>query len=207
MEKERSIRFDTKAKDYKDIQEILKKMIKVEENIIQTRTNFKKKWLEIANIETNQDLSRGLTSYSKALEGIERSHRDNLLTLKTNVLESLRKCPERIKDQRRSLSAHGKLAKDYEEKEANLKKIIEKQDQRKVNLMERKLSADKLEEARTIMMSSQQGLEKELKDFNNLHDEEVKNSLMLLTHSKISYHASAIQLYTEAFKEILTINI
>ena len=43
IERERSQRFDNKAKDYKELQEILKKIIKIEENIILARTSFKKK--------------------------------------------------------------------------------------------------------------------------------------------------------------------
>ena len=205
MERHSSLRFDSKAKDYKDLQEILKKIIKTEENIVQTRANFKKKWLEIANIENNQDLSRGLTSYSKALEGIERTHRDAILTMKSNVLENLKKLPNRLKDQRRSLSAHGKAVKDYEESEVKLQRILSIKDQRNLNLKERSDAAGQVEEKKNIMHSTTNNLEKDLRMSSKMHDEDVKNMIMLISHAKISYHASAIQLYTEAFKEILSI--
>ena len=42
-ERDRSQKFDSKAKEYKDLQELLKKIIKVEENIMQSRISFKKK--------------------------------------------------------------------------------------------------------------------------------------------------------------------
>lgn len=205
MERSSSVRFDTKAKDYKDLQELLKKIIKIEENVVQTRANFKKKWLEIANIENNQGLSRGLLSYSKALEGIERTHRDTILTMKSSVLENLKKCPDRLKDQRRSLSAHGKASKDYEESEKKLNRILSIRDQRNINAKDRDEAAQQVEEKKKMLSNVESNLEKDLKNNSKSHDNDIKNMLMLLSHSKISFHASAIQLYSEAYKEILSI--
>ncbi|OMJ87009.1 hypothetical protein SteCoe_11336 [Stentor coeruleus] len=205
MERDPSARFDNKARDYKDLQDFMKKIIKTEESIIQTRTNFKKKWMEIANIENNQDLSRGLTSYSKALDEIERTHRETLLIMKTNALESLKKYPERLKEQRRSLSACSKAQKDYEESEARLKRLQSTKDQRKVDQKELEGAVTSKEEKKKILAAKQESTEKIIEDRNKAHCEDVKNLILLLTHSKLSLHADSLQVYTEAFQEILKI--
>lgn len=205
MERDPSARFDNKARDYKELQECMKKIIKTEESIIQTRTSFKKKWMEIANIENNQDLSRGLTSYSKALDEIERTHRETLLIMKTSALESLKKYPERLKEQRRSLSACSKAQKDYEESETRLKRLQSTKDQRKVDQKELEGAVTSKEEKKKILAAKQETTEKIIEERNKAHCDDVKNLILLLTHSKLSLHAASIQVYTEAFQEILKI--
>lgn len=203
---ERSQRFDNKARDYKELLEIVKKMIKTEENIIQTRINFKKKWLEIANIETNQDLSRGLQSYSKALDEIENTQRELLLIMKTNVLESIKKYPERLKEQRRSLSACSKTEREMRDSKSKLDRIQTIKDQRSIDSRELDLAAKEFQEKESIYKKKTENTDKDIEEKNKVHQEDVRNLIMLLTHGKIRFHAAAIQNFTEAFREILSIS-
>ena len=127
------------------------------------------------------------------------------MTLKSNVLENLKKYPDKLKEQRRSLSAQGKIVKDFEESEVRLKRMLSIKDQRNINAKERDEAAQQVEEKKNIMIATNTNLENELSQSCKAHDEDVKNILMQLIHTKISYHAAALQLYTEAFKEILSI--
>lgn len=203
---DRSQRFDNKARDYKELMEIVKKIIKTEENIIQTRINFKKKWLEIANIESNQDLSRGLQGYSKALDDIENTQRELLLIMKTNVLESIKKYPERLKEQRRSLSACSKTEKDMRDSKTKLERIQTIKDQRSIDSRELDQAAKEFQERESIFRKRTEITDKEIEEKNRKHEEDVKNLIMILAHGKIRFHAAAIQNFTEAYREILSIS-
>lgn len=205
MEDPRGPRFDNKSRNYRDLYEILKKILKIEESIIQTRSNFKKKWLEIANIENNQNLSNGLTSFSKALEGIERSHRDIILTLKTNVIETLKKFPDKLKSQKRSLSAQQKAKKDVDDSEMNIRNIRNEKDQRRINQEDLKRADTVFQEKKKIYELKKKESDNEIQEIDSKYKSDVKEILTLLTYTKISFHASAIQSYSEAFKEILGI--
>ena len=203
---DRSQRFDNKARDYKELMEIVKKIIKTEENIIQTRINFKKKWLEIANIETNQDLSRGLQGYSKALDDIENTQRELLLIMKTNVLESIKKYPERLKEQRRSLSACSKTEREMRDSKTKLDRIQTIKDQRSIDSRELDQAAKEFQERESIYKKRTETTDKEIEEKNKRHEEDVRNLIMILAHGKIRFHAAAIQNFTEAYREILSIS-
>ena len=203
---DRTLRFDNKARDFKDLLEITKKIIKTEENIIQTRINFKKKWLEIANIESNQGLSSGLQQYSKALDEIENTQRELLLVMKTNVLESIKKYPERIKEQRRSLSACSKVENEMRESKTKLERIQTTKDQRKIDRKELDEAAKEVEERESIYSKRFMTTTREIEEKDKFHQDDVKNLIMLLAHGRIRYHAAAIQNFTQAYKGILQIN-
>lgn len=203
---DRTQRFDNKARDYKELLDIAKKMIKTEENIIQTRINFKKKWLEIANIESNQDLSSGLQEYSKALDEIENTQRELLLVMKTNVLESIKKYPERIKEQRRSLSACSKVEREMRDSKMKLERIQTTKDQRKIDRKELDEAAKEVEERESIYSKKFYTTTREIEEKDKFHQDDVKNLIMLLAHGRIRYHAAAIQNFTHAYKGILQIN-
>ena len=117
----------------------------------------------------------------------------------------MKKYPDRFKEQRRSVSAQGRAEKEFEEAKNKLSDIQNKKDQRKLDPKEVEQAAENCKEKETLLKTKSINFGKELKQKNRTHHDEVKNVLISLNHARISYHATALQLYTEAYKEILSI--
>lgn len=131
MEVERGRKYKEKlenaANEYLELHNIFKQVIRSEESIIHNRSNFRKKWLEAANIKNQHPaLSTAFSEYGKALGGIEQAHRESTIHMKVHVLEALRKYPMVIKEQKRSLSKSSRDLLAAQKKGKELSKRVDR---------------------------------------------------------------------------------
>ena len=197
---------DQESKEFDSLHTIFKKLVKSQESTATSRNSFRQKWLEVSNIERHPSLSKAFMEYAKALQEIDKTHKESTLRLKTVVQDALHYHPLRIKQQQRSLSRTSKVSKSVLERQRTMVKLQEKGDSREIDNEKLAKAATELKEKQKEAKEITEQFERSMQDYSQNHSQDLRSILVHLVNSEMHYHAGALNALSQVIPVVLKID-
>ena len=193
-------RLEKAQNEYNTINVIVKRLIKSEENSIHSKESLKRKLLEVAHLEPNESVSMWLGSLSKGIEKIVSAQRESLQRIKNQVGSAVKRYPDRVKQQRRSLSESRRAGMDFEKRSKTYEKLQERSKETDPSEIEK--AANELKEAKGAADYATSTLEKDFSGYSQSHYSDFRLVLLHLINAQMHTDASSIDALTSVIKEI-----